>query len=683
MGNTAIEKIYDTVNEVLGGTDQEEMLCMMLPGTVLDKESYVYNTKFEKPIKVAANESRLANKLFNVSRVVGSDNGRQLSNQFLAALNVLTPKINNALMEAKEQLRDMLKMPAEYKLEDGTAVKGTLQEAFYYLYGLYVNERKIWAEKQSEKRAELEAKYPGKSEEAHMQRQEEFLNWYQTIAESYLLNIQVKRGKVLAIFSPNDMKIIEGILSSGSGAELEEAREMVENARKFDPDGGYVYPVTLQPADWFESLESNMGFIDLLETSDAYALKYSNLQKKRRAITRKIGMFETSNKNKELAETIEALKNAEKEMAEAENDLNSMYADGAALVVNGIIDILPDTDPTNILQAFAERLDFKKLLKEGMVSKFADAYKTSSASTDKYVNVSRKLVEKSRELIANKSSDYTYELKSSYEQLDIINEEIEDVKAKMKMALAKESSGEGMVENLFPDSYEKRFMEVLIQTNSSELSEGSFESSEAASTSGGVNFLFGGVKIESGSSKSFSAEELAEAEMSISIGFLATKVSIVRNWFNPGVLMLSKDMYSSSSVKISDGTKEEVNRKENLFPCYPTAFIIAKDITIHFESSNEKSQSLKTAIEEHAAGGGGFFGFSAKRATSSSSSSNKTHSTSDAKGITIKIPGSQILGYYLQIVPKDNSISMSNENAADVSIFEFVSRYKEVLNEEM
>ena len=80
----------------------------------------------------------------------------------------------------------------------------------------------------TKKKAELEDKYPGKSNEARLQREEEFLNWYQTVAETYLLQIQVKRGKILAFFSPNDMKILEGILSSG--AELEEAREQVEHA---------------------------------------------------------------------------------------------------------------------------------------------------------------------------------------------------------------------------------------------------------------------------------------------------------------------------------------------------------------------------------------------------------------------------------------------------------------------
>ena len=689
---SSIEQIYDAINDVLGGTDPQQMLCLTIPGTVLDKESYVYDTRFEKPIKVAANESRLTNKLFDVTKVAGSDNGRQLSSQFVSALDTLTPKVNTKLMEAKDQIREMLKMPVTYKLEDGTAVEGTLQEAFYYMYGEYVKEKQIWADKQNEKKAELEDKYPGKSDEARLQREEEFLNWYQTVAETYLLQIQVKRGKILAFFSPNDMKILEGILSSGSGAELEEAREQVENAKKFDPDGGYVYPVTLQPADWFESLNSSMGFIDLLQSSDAYAMQYSTLQSKRRAITRKISMFEMRNKSESLQGALKALKDAETAMAANEKNLTATYAKGANIVINGIVDLLPTTgENVNttanqeanklLLTTFANQLNLKGLLSPESLSNFNDAYIQSDASTNDYVTASKNLAACARELIDSKSSDYTAELKDSYLQLETINEEIEDVKSKLKMALTKESENDPNVA-MFPDAYEKRFQEILIHTDMSRATSSTSKSSSSTSSSGGAGFLFGGYKSESGSSSSVDATALASSNMTIDIGFLATKVSIVRNWFNPGVFLLSKDMFRSSSTKISDGSKDAEAQKNNLFPCYPTAFVIAKDVTIRFSSEDTKDSSIKTALESHASRGGGFLGFSGRKSTSSSSSSSNTSSSSDSKGVTIKIPGPQIIGYYLQIVPADSStpIDTTNQRNLDVSILDFVNHYKEVYN---
>lgn len=610
---SSIEQIYDAINDVLGGTDPQQMLCLTIPSTVLDKESNVYDTRFEKPIKIAANESRLTNKLFDVTKVAGSDNGRQLSSQFVSALDTLTPKVNTKLIEAKDRIREMLKMPVTYKLEDGTAVEGTLQEAFYYMYGEYVKEKQIWADKQNEKKA-----------------------------------------------------------------ELEEAREQVENAKKFDPDGGYVYPVTLQPADWFENLNSNMGFIDLLQSSDAYAMQYSTLQSKRRAITRKISMFEMRNKSESLQNALKALKDAERAMTESEKALTATYAKGANIVINGIVDLLPTTgENVNttanqaanklLLNIFANQLNLKGLLSTESLSQFIDAYIQSDAFTNDYVTASKNLAACARELIDSKSSDYTVELKDSYLQLETINEEIEDVKSKLKMALAKESENDPNVA-MFPDAYEKHFHKILIHTDMSRATR----STSKNSSSSGVDFLFGNYKSESGFSSNIDATALSSSNMTIDIGFLATKVSIVRNWFNPGVFLLNKDMFRSSSTKISDGSKDADVQKNNLFPCYPTAFVIAKDITIRFNIEATTDCSIKTALESHAARGDGFLGFSGRNSTSSS----------DSKGITIKIPGPQIIGYYLQIVPADSGapIDTTNQRNMDVSILDFVNHYKEVYN---
>lgn len=96
-----IEQIYNKINEVIGGTNKNQMFCMMSPGTTLNPSDYTYDTSGKKPATVSANESRLVNKLFDACHVTGSDNGRSLPNQFLSALNVLTPKLNPEVSIAK------------------------------------------------------------------------------------------------------------------------------------------------------------------------------------------------------------------------------------------------------------------------------------------------------------------------------------------------------------------------------------------------------------------------------------------------------------------------------------------------------------------------------------------------------------------------------------------------------
>lgn len=553
---SAIDIIYDQINNVLGDTNGEQMLCLTTPGTILDKKTFEYDTRFEKPFKVAANESRLTNKLFDVTKVTDSDNGRQL---------------------------------ATYKVDPSNSVEGKLQEAFYYTYGEYVKEKQLWAEKQNEKRKELEKQYPGTSDEAQMQCQEAFLNWYQTVAETYIAKIDEKKEQIHSFFSPYDMKFIEGILCNGSDAELEEARESVENAKRFEPDGGYIYPVTMHPDDWFESLDSNMGFIDLLQTSDVYSMEYSSLQSKRRALLRKISLFEKNNKGGDLEKLIAELNGLENDMVSAENALNACFAENASIVLNGVIDLTGDeTSDLLSLETLFNQLNIKKLVVPDKLKEFKDAYVNTAKTTSSYVDLSAKIAEKSRELIASKSSNFTHELKESYLQLDAINEEIESVKDKLRMALIKESDPNPKVD-LFPDAYEKRFQEVLIKTNMSQV-------------------------------------DTSSSNIDIEIGFLATKVSIVRNWFNP------------------------------------TAFVIAKDVTIRFSSAEESDSAIYAAITERASKNGGFLCFSGRSSSSCTSESDCSVITSDSNGVTIMIPGPQIIGYYLQIVPEDKSSPMNHPN---------------------
>ena len=650
---SAIDIIYDQINNVLGGTNGDQMLCLTIPGTVLDKKTFEYDTRFEKPFKVAANESRLANKLFDVTKVTGSDNGRQLSRQFLSALDMLSPKINSQLMDTKDDLRGMLKLPATYKVDQSNTVESTLQEAFYYMYGEYVKEKQLWAEKQNEKRKELEEQYPGTSDETQMQRQEAFLNWYQTVAETYIAKIDVKRGQILSFFSPNDMNVIEDILSSGNGTELEEARKSVENAKRFDPNGDYISPVTIQPNDWFECLDSNMGFIDMLQTSDVYSMEYSSLQSKRRALLHKISLFEKNNKGGDLEKLITELNGLENDMVTAENSLNACFAENTSIVLNGVIDLIGDeTSDLLSLETLFNQLNVKKLVNPVMLKSFEDAYVNTAKITSSYVDLSTKIAEKSRELIASKSSNFTHELKESYQQLDAINEEIENVKDKLRMALAKESNPNNKVD-LFPDAYKKRFMEVLIKTNMSQVNAFSNNAHSACDSSYGTNFLFGSVKTDNSSSSSISQLDTSSSNMDIEISFLATKISIVRNWFNPDVFLLSRDIYRSSNAVISTKTIDTESQANSLFPCYPTSFVIAKDVTIRFSSAEESDSTIHATITEHASKGGGFLCFSGRSSSSSSSQSDSSVATRDSNGVTIKLPGPQIIGYYLQIVPED------------------------------
>ncbi len=92
-----------------------------------------------------------------------------------------------------------------------------------------------------------------------------YLEWYEMVTESNINAINEKLSKVISVFTPNDMKILEEIFDSGSGAELQQARQTLTNTQKLTPDGGYVYPVKFNPTNWFELLDKSFTPIDLLK----------------------------------------------------------------------------------------------------------------------------------------------------------------------------------------------------------------------------------------------------------------------------------------------------------------------------------------------------------------------------------------------------------------------------------
>ncbi|MFT8848174.1 MAG: hypothetical protein ABF914_00810 [Leuconostoc pseudomesenteroides] len=104
MSGSFVTELYSKLNTVIGGDNPNQFLCMTIPGTVISEESFKYDVKQDKPLRVVANESRLANKLFDPVQVTGADNGRLLTTQYKTALDMLSPRMNLEIMQAKIHL---------------------------------------------------------------------------------------------------------------------------------------------------------------------------------------------------------------------------------------------------------------------------------------------------------------------------------------------------------------------------------------------------------------------------------------------------------------------------------------------------------------------------------------------------------------------------------------------------
>ena len=220
------------------------------------------------------------------------------------------------------------------------------------------------------------------------------------------------------------------------------------------------------------------------------------------------------------------------------------------------------------------------------------------------------------------------------------------------------------------------FTDILLKiTNSEEKTDTSFDAA-AKSSKWSVSTWFGSAGGQSSSSSASSTQQRDFFNQEIEIGFRVAKVSF--DWggrFNPQIFKMSHAFYRLADLSISPGLSiddikgknqdqlkalteyldKDKKKLKHIMPAFPVAIVIAKDITIKVKTTTETSKNAKSVVENASASGGGFFCFSVSSASSSKSSSESTYHGAHGEYYYIRIPGPQIIGYFLQLVPQDNS----------------------------
>lgn len=709
--------LYDKITSVIGGDNPNQFFCMSMPGTLIDPAQYSYDVDSNeiKPAHVKANESKLANKLFDAAFMNAGDNGKHLSTQYMTALNMLTPKLNGKLFDAKSKLRDVLMTPYPYNFEDGNSDVLTLEQVFYKLYSEYVTAKEAWAQKQLDKRNELERKYPDNTEAANVKRNDEYLDWYGVVAESEELIVEEKLGKVLGVFSPGDMEIITGILESGSGRELAEARSTLENVGELNPNGGYTYPVTLYPEDWFTLLDTSFTPTDLLESPAALSQKLQVLEMQKSNLTANINQF------LQVIPNEQEVKNLKDKYEECETAYQDAFGDYLKNNTSATLDMFK-----TVLEVIAYNSDDPASPKTDSVSDetvgriFGVDIDKVTEITDILSKSAADCIEKQQALVESSDKAVTaamdYFSNKNYLQLkgmlQPLQQQLSDVNTKidaLRQQIALASSMQPKPKKDESDKYEKadaslvapnevpdRFTQIIITADKSSVQKESSRSANSSQSSSHVSFFFGGYSSSSSNNNAVENEMSSEKSMEIQIGMSVAKVEIDREWFDPGVFMLTSDMYNTSSEHIAptdetdfhnDNTQAVLERMKKMndcvFSCYPTAFVVAKDVTIKFTSAEALSTAFAQSVEDHSSRGGGFFIFGGSSSSASSSSNSASTATSSANSVTVRFTSPQIIGYYLEAIAPDNSTPISNSNNSNsdyISIFEFIEAFKKMLD---
>ena len=230
------------------------------------------------------------------------------------------------------------------------------------------------------------------------------------------------------------------------------------------------------------------------------------------------------------------------------------------------------------------------------------------------------------------------------------------------------------------EAQDENFMDVIIKSNS----EGSFSSNSSSSSSSQSSWNLGGWFWSAGGSHSTQGglenQQKMDLNKRLEIGFRVKKVSIDRGgWFNPTIFKLSDNYYRLADIRVSKGlTKDDIQnassatrlndlvtyetmvdgerkRLSYVLPAFPTGFVIAKDITIRIQCDQTESESSRQYMEQSDARSGGIFGFRASSGSSSKSQSESAYFGSTSNFFYIRIPGPQILGWFLELTPADNA----------------------------
>lgn len=694
--------VYEQIDNVIGGDNPNQFLCITLPGQALSAEDFAYDYKKNaaKGPTIEANESRLANKLFDPCHVTGADNGMTLPYQYRSALDMLTPKLNAKIATAKKQLRELLLTSYPYDFGDGETKTYTFQEVFYRLYDEYVAAEQLWSEKQNTQKEELRKRYPEMTPESNARYNDAYLEWYETVSRSETTALNEKRSKVLSVFAPNDMDILDGVLDSGSGAELEQARQTLLNTQKQTPDGGTVYPVKFNPTNWFELLGTSFTPVDLLKTPAALSLQLRNLSSRRITLSARINeianLVPDEGKVKELREEVGK---KQEELDKNQKALIESFGEGFKTVINTAFDIASLFSggklPLSVVSKLAEGMQFPSgKTVDDLVTKLNENATKGFEAQAQLLNASKALSDALMNLTEAENMESLKNMLSPMrEQIAQLDMQIADIQTQIQIsAVIKPASDENTVDNVIPPEVPEGFTQILIEANSSTMSTQTDKQSSASNSTCGVNFWFGGYSSKKETSSSNFQTVTNSANSTVRIGMNVAKVGIEREWFNPGVFVLSKDMFNVSTVRISpsqnyvemsDERIKEMN-KGYVFPCYPVAMLIARDISIELTSDDSSFSSFASSTEEHASHGGGFLFFSGSKSSSSSSSSSGVHTESNDKSVTIKFSTPQIIGYYLQATPADKSVDLDNvskeeEIAGYVTISKFVEDYKKML----
>lgn len=666
-----IDEIYDKIVDLFGNPNQ--LFCMEFPGRVLNESLYAFKTdsifsEITKPQPVVEEEFRMTDDLFDVGQITGGPMGKKLSSTYELALNMLVPKYYALpdFNKDQETIRSWLLGEVEEEIE-GKVVKCTRMQLYQKLNNIYQTAKAKWEDEKT-KRLSIAMK----DENPH-EALDEYSRWLAREAPVMEAKLDAMFEELVVRGYYHKVRTLLGYLDIASeNEELEQTKARLRATSMSSLDESEtIYPVQLEPVDWFAGLNTDFTPQDLLLDPEFIEDKLFEKEQELDDLESQYASLEAAHTGdeKELQEEVDK---AQKAYDEAQTEMIKNFSNATITAVQMYFEHRKQKGEEPSLDDFKKSEEGKK---GGPLSQ--EEWDKIKELQNKTIDNQRELISSSRALAnlqaakaAAEATDAKQALIVLKSRIDVVSSEVKHLKAILYSNANRGQGKEG--DDTLPSGMPPagKFMDVTFSFSTSQLKKKSDLETGSSQTSWGVDLLFGSAGGSKSKAWSNFSDENMDNSQTLDMGFRVTKVTIDRGgWFDPEFFGLSKSMFSFyPENKVSLGKPSDLTsfsadtlKKYNstLLPAYPVAFVIAKDVTIKFKAHKDSTENVKNILDSQSSIGGGFLCFSASHSESSHKTSMAFYHSVEDQMVTIKIPGPQILGWFLEFIPEDTSTNYS------------------------
>lgn len=748
-----------------------QYFALQFPTRFLDKQTYAYKldgyfSRFNKPVVVNEAEFALTDALYPIAPIVGGPNGQRLSSNYSKALNSLIPTFESVeVRKQREKMRQWLLKEtksgnAAYTMDTRLTIPGldadtakelsestgmtitpgpssggalvdqvaAKQMAMQAINGVknsrradprgmtriefsdslmqvYLNDRKTWELQRDDMIKEASEK--ASTDPQAMEKLTRRLAHVTAIEEAKLASKYadaVVRGyshTVRGFMGHLDIKTIAESLQDAKDSFRESALSSVYTAST-------VYPVAMQPTDWFEALDTGFTREDMSQDPD---LIRAAVQAKGQLIDdleNQIANLRGFNKgDPEVAKR--AMEAAAAKRENAMSTLAQKYTASTVSAIKLAIDAVVAATPVGPAVTAASRgVEVLKGLgdddpkKKGVLSLFggdSTVLTDIGKQMDEVASANAAVNAASRELTEHMSEYATAVAGDTRTMIDGLQRQL--TAAKKDLAELQESyTIARRVQDRQPQAQEEladvgklptgnggsRWSELHIQSTVSNDYTKSESSSSSSVSSFQCNFWIGSHSDSSSQAEAQNSTAHMASTLSVDVSMRVAYVTVDRaGWFDPSFFEMSKSFMRGSQdtdyaawATWKEGQSAEAaaeairsntaEKPQGYLAAFPIGYILVKDCVIKISTSSVDSSSFKKHFDKQSESSGGFLCFSHSSASRSSADSGASSTTSAQGGVVVRIPGPQILGYMMQLTAKDESQHFKETAAEDIFI---------------